>query len=196
MLMMNRTYGSPVWTAVDKLRYKGRHPYEKNIRFIAGNRLYFCRIRMQKRQHYDRNINTHQQLHSVRSNIIYQQSKHEWLVWTRYYGYVYTSQKSDWQYIDCVLTPDYASDRIGAVLFWDDAKGTSSVAFFDADGYYQQCGVYAKISSDPDFTYLGDGSVTYKLEKEDGAAYNCTLAISIDGDNVQFKVETDPLTQK
>ena len=105
-------------------------------------------------------------------------------------------KKSDWQYIDCVLIPDHASDRIGAVLFWDDAKGTSSVAFFDADGYYQQCGVYAKISSDPDFTYLGDGSVTYKLEKEDGATYNCTLAISTDGDNVQFKVETDPLTQK
>lgn len=56
---------------------QGGHLYEKNIRFIVGNRLYFCRIRMQKRQHHDRNINTHQQLHSVRSNIIYQQSKHE-----------------------------------------------------------------------------------------------------------------------
>lgn len=105
-------------------------------------------------------------------------------------------KKSDWQYIDCVLIPDYASNRIGAVLFWDDTEGKSSVAFFDADGYYQQCGVYAKVSSDPGFTYLGDGSVTYKLEKEDGTTYNCTLAISTDGDNVQFKVEADPLTQK
>ena len=39
------------------------------------------------------------------------------------------------QYIDCVLIPDHASDRVGAVLFRNDKEQSSNVAFFDADGY-------------------------------------------------------------
>lgn len=104
-------------------------------------------------------------------------------------------KKDNWEYIDCVLISDYASDRVGAVLFWDATKKSSNVAFFDADGYYQQCGVCAELATNPEFTYLGDGSVTYQLEKEDGTSYNCTLTISIDGNNVQFRVEDDFLKQ-
>lgn len=100
-------------------------------------------------------------------------------------------QKKDWRYIDCVLMPDHASDRVGAVLFRDDQKETSSVAFFNADGFYQQCGTYAKLSEKPDFTYLGDGAVTFKLESDDGTIYNFTITISIDGSNVNFKAEDD-----
>ncbi len=98
-------------------------------------------------------------------------------------------QETDWEYIDCVLMPDHASDRIGAVLFWDDKKGTSNVAFFNADGFYHQCGTYAKLSAKPDFSYLGDGAVTFKLEADDGTIYNFTITISIDGSNVNFKTE-------
>ena len=101
------------------------------------------------------------------------------------------AQETDWEYIDCVLIPDHASDRIGAVLFWDDKQQTSNVAFFDADGCFQQCGTYAKMSVEPDFMYLGDGAVTFKLETEDGTIYNYTLTISIDGSNVNFKAEDD-----
>lgn len=100
-------------------------------------------------------------------------------------------QETDWEYIDCVLIPDHASDRIGAVLFWNDKKQTSNVAFFDADGCFQQYGTYAKMSAEPDFMYLGDGAVTFKLETEDGTIYNYTLTISIDGSNVNFKAEDD-----
>ncbi len=100
-------------------------------------------------------------------------------------------KETDWEYIDCVLISDYASDCVGALLFWDDKKETSNVAFFNADGYYQQCGTYAKMSAKPDFTYLGDGSVTFKLETEDGTIYNYTITISIDGNNVNFKAEDD-----
>lgn len=99
------------------------------------------------------------------------------------------AQEADWEYIDCVLIPDHASDRIGAVLFWNDKKQTSNVSFFDADGYFQQCGTYAKISADPDFKYLGDGTVTFKLEAKDGTIYNYMLTISIEGSNVTFKAE-------
>ena len=101
------------------------------------------------------------------------------------------AQETDWEYIDCVLIPDHASDRIGAVLFWNDKNQTSNVAFFDADGYFQQCGTYAKMPAEPDFTYLGDGAVTFKLETDDGTIYNYTLTISIDGSNVNFKAEDD-----
>ncbi len=98
-------------------------------------------------------------------------------------------QEIDWEYIDCVLIPDHASDRIGAVLFRNDKEKTSNVAFFDADGYFQQYGTYARMSDEPDFQYLGDGAVTFKLETEAGTIYNYTLTISIDGSNVNFKAE-------
>lgn len=105
-------------------------------------------------------------------------------------------RKRDWEYVDCVLITDDASDCVGAVLFWDDAKQSSNVAFFDADGYFQQSGAYAKLPEDPDFTYLGDGSVTYKLEKEDGTIFDFTLTISTDGGNVQFIAEAEDETLK
>lgn len=100
-------------------------------------------------------------------------------------------QETDWEYIDCVLIPDHASDRVGAVLFRNDKEQTSNVAFFDADGYFQQCGTYARMSDEPDFQYLGGGAVTFKLETEDGIIYNYTITISIDGSNVNFKAEDD-----
>ena len=101
------------------------------------------------------------------------------------------AQETDWEYIDCVLIPDHASDRVGAVLFRNDKEQTSNVAFFDADGFYQQCGTYAKMSANPAFTYLGDGCVTFRLETEDGIIYNYTITISIDDSNVNFKAEDD-----
>ena len=100
-------------------------------------------------------------------------------------------KEADWEYIDCALMPDHASERIGAVLFWDAQRETSSVAFFDADGFYHCSGIYGKISDEPDFTYLGDGAVTFKSETEDGTTYHYTLTIAIDGSDVFFKVETD-----
>ena len=98
-------------------------------------------------------------------------------------------QETDWEYIDCVLIPDHASDRVGAVLFRNDKEQTSNVAFFDADGYFQQYGTYARMSDEPDFQYLGGGAVTFRLETEDGIIYNYTITISIDDSNVNFKAE-------
>ena len=100
-------------------------------------------------------------------------------------------QETDWEYIDCVLIPDHASDRVGAVLFRNDKEQTSNVAFFDADGYFQQYGTYARMSDEPDFQYLGGGAVTFRLETEDGIIYNYTITISIDDSNVNFKAEDD-----
>ena len=97
--------------------------------------------------------------------------------------------RTDLEYIDCVLMPDHASDRVGAVLFSNNTHGTSNVAFFDADGYFQQCGTYAQTADEPNFTYLGDGAVTFQLKAEDNTVYNYTLTLSIEGNGVYFKAE-------
>ena len=95
--------------------------------------------------------------------------------------------------IDCVLIPDYAYDRVGAVLYWDGKKETTNVAFIDADGYNQSCGIYEKTYSQADFTYLGNGEVAFVLQSEEGEIYNCNITLSIDGSNVNFTVEDDLL---
>ncbi len=97
--------------------------------------------------------------------------------------------RTDLEYIDCVLMPDHASNRVGAVLFRNNTHGTSNVAFFDADGYFQQCGTYAQTADEPNFTYLGDGAVTFQLKAEDNTVYNYTLTLSIEGNGVYFKAE-------
>ena len=97
--------------------------------------------------------------------------------------------RTDLEYIDCVLMPDHASDRVGAVLFRNNTHGTSNVAFFDADGYFQQCGTYAQTADEPNFTYLGDGAVTFQLKAEDNTVYNYTRTLSIEGNGVYFKAE-------
>lgn len=101
------------------------------------------------------------------------------------------AKETEWEYIDCAVFSDYACNRIGAVLFEDKNRGTSNVAFFDSDGFFHQSGTYAKTAEEPDFTYLGDGTVTFKLEAEDGTIYHYTLTIFIDGVYVSFKAEDD-----
>ena len=98
---------------------------------------------------------------------------------------------TDLEYIDCVLMPDHASDRVGAVLFRNNTSKTSEVAFFDANGYFQQCGTYAVTADEPNFTYLGDGAVTFRLKSKNGTMYNYTLTLSIEGNGVYFKAEDD-----
>ena len=95
------------------------------------------------------------------------------------------------EYLDCVLIPDYASERIGAVLFENTQDGTTEVAFFDVNGYAQQCGIYAKAAETPELTYIGDGTVTFKLEMDEDIIYNCTVSISVEGGNTKFVITED-----
>lgn len=100
-------------------------------------------------------------------------------------------QEDDWAYLDCVLMPDRAYDRIGAVLFLDTGKGTCNTAFFDADGDFQQSGTAVRIADDPELTYLGDGTVSFKLISEDDTVYTYALAFSIQGNHVSFQAKDD-----
>ena len=96
-----------------------------------------------------------------------------------------------WNIIDCVLLHDNAYDRIGALLYWDSEKETTNVAFLDATGFSKSCGVYAKTSSNAQFTYLGNGEVTFVLELQNEQIYNCKITLLVDGNNVNFTVDTD-----
>lgn len=102
-------------------------------------------------------------------------------------------REPEWEYVDCAIFPDLAYGQIGAVLFWDNKKETSSVAFFDENGCFQQCGTYARMAGNPDFTYLGNGKVTYQMQTDTGEIYTYVLMISIDGNGVHFVAE-DNLT--
>ncbi len=105
--------------------------------------------------------------------------------------YRITNGKIELKYIDCTLMSDCASDRIGAVLFQNTEDGTTNIAFFDKDGLAQQCGIYAKVADSPDLTYLGDGTVTFKLETDEHIIYNCNISISVEDGNVAFVIIDD-----
>ena len=102
-----------------------------------------------------------------------------------------TNREGKLEYIDCVLVADKASDRVGAVLFWNPDEETTNVAFYDEDGFANRCGVYAKPAPNSVFEYLGDGKVTFQLETEGGVIYRHALTISVDGSDVFFVSEDD-----
>ena len=103
-----------------------------------------------------------------------------------------SAKKQNWEFVDSLLIADHASGRVGAVLFWDDEKETSNVAFFDGEGFYQQSGIYGKTAEDPAFSYLGNGTVTFQIIADDGITYMCSLSIEIEGADVNFTVGMTP----
>ena len=102
--------------------------------------------------------------------------------------YTMTNGETGIEYLDCVVIPDCVDRRIGAVLYKNTQEGTAEVAFFDANGYAQRCGVYAKVAETPDLTYIGDGTVAFKLEKDEGIIYNYTVSLCVEGGNTKFVV--------
>ena len=105
--------------------------------------------------------------------------------------YSMTNGEIGLEYLDCVLMPDNAGERIGAVLFGDTKEGTTNIVFYNAEGYAQQCGVYAKAADIPDLTYLGEGEVTFKLETDEHIIYNCNISIAVDDSDVEFVITDD-----
>lgn len=95
------------------------------------------------------------------------------------------------EYIDSTLMPDHTSDCIGAVLFKNTEDGTTMVAFFDEEGFAHTCGTYAKVAEEADFAYLGDGTVTFKVEMEKDIFCNYNVTISVEEDNVAFVITED-----
>lgn len=101
-------------------------------------------------------------------------------------------QEPDWVFIDCLTTPDKANGCVGAALYWDGEQSTL-VRFFEEDGYSYCAGPVAKTAQDADFTYLGDGKVTFRLQTDDAAAYDYTLTLKKTDDGASWTAR-DSLT--
>ena len=86
-------------------------------------------------------------------------------------------KEPEWAFIDCLTTPDKANNCVGAVLYWD-GEASTLVRFFDETGYSYCAGPVAKAADEPGFTYLGDGTVTFRLQADDGTVYDYTLTLS------------------
>ncbi|MGN0553122.1 MAG: M56 family metallopeptidase [Oscillospiraceae bacterium] len=101
----------------------------------------------------------------------------------------YNMENSDkLKLIDCVVIPDRAFTPIGAVLFEYTVNGAVEVAFFDEDGFAQRCfwSFHTKAADPPDLTYLGNGTISFKLETEEHTISTYTLTINDDGSDGGF----------
>ena len=92
---------------------------------------------------------------------------------------------------DCTLVTctdmfDFAYDRVGVILYTDSKEGYIHVAFMDAKGNMQHCGVEAELLDLPEFTYLGNGEVTFKVCSKDGTSYTQKISFSVDEERVNF----------
>ena len=100
-----------------------------------------------------------------------------------------TNANEDCTLVACASMFDFAYDRVGVVLYTDSKEGYIHVAFMDAEGNMQHCGVEAELLDSPEFTYLGNGEVTFKVCSKDGENYTQKIAFSVDGEGVNFVAE-------
>ena len=100
-----------------------------------------------------------------------------------------TKADADCTLITCASMYDFAYDRVGAILYTDSKEGYIHVAFMDEEGNMQHCGVEAQLVESPEFTYLGNGEVTFKVCSKDGIKYTQKISFSADEDGVNFVSE-------
>ena len=91
--------------------------------------------------------------------------------------------------IACASMYDFAYDRVGTILYTDSKEGYIHVAFMDKEGNQQHCGVEATLVDSPEFTYLGNGEVTFKVCSKDGKNYTQKISFSVDEEGVNFVSE-------
>ena len=96
---------------------------------------------------------------------------------------------ADCTLVTCTGMFDFAYDRVGAILYTDGKAGYIHVAFMDKEGNLQHCGVEAKLVESPEFTYWGNGEVTFKVCSKDGINYIQKIAFSVDEEGVNFVSE-------
>ena len=89
------------------------------------------------------------------------------------------------------LAYDGAYDRIGVALYTTEKDGVTNLAFLDAAGDYQTCGIVAPPSEDGSLSYQGDGTVTFQVLDQDGAALGYRVSFSMDGADVHFVAASD-----
>ena len=99
------------------------------------------------------------------------------------------TEHGDCPVLDCVPVTDGAYDMVGVVLYWDEERESTIVSFLDADGGSQEAGPKARAVDPPELMYVGEGTVVFLLEKEDGSTTNYALTCSIKENEVHFSAE-------
>ena len=99
------------------------------------------------------------------------------------------TEHGDCPVLDCVPVTDGAYGMVGVVLYWDEDRASTIVSFLDANGGSHEAGPAARAVEPPELTYVGEGTVVFLLEKEDGSTTNYALTLSVDGDAVHFEAQ-------
>ena len=99
------------------------------------------------------------------------------------------TEHGDCSVLDCVPVTDGAYGMVGVVLYWDEDRASTIVSFLDANGGSHEAGPAARAVEPPELTYVGEGTVVFLLEKEDGSTTNYALTLSIDGEAVHFEAQ-------
>lgn len=97
----------------------------------------------------------------------------------------------EWKLIKCVSVYDFAYDRVGVVLYTtENDTEYVNVAFMDEEGIMPQCGIEAVLDENTEFTYHGNGEVTFNVCSKDGVKYKQKIVFSKHDDEVNFISES------
>lgn len=100
-----------------------------------------------------------------------------------------SARETDWELIACQAVSDLASGRVGTVLF-TDREQNAWVAFLDEDGVCQRCGTSSPLASEPEFAYLGNGTVSFRLQPPGEGPKLCRITFTSENGDV-FWVRED-----
>lgn len=93
--------------------------------------------------------------------------------------------------LHCAVVDDGAYDRVGVVLYTTAGQDTTYLAFLDAQGYSQTCGIVAPPLDDGALVYQGDGTVAFQIQGSDGAPIDYQVSFSADGTDANFVIVSD-----
>ena len=100
------------------------------------------------------------------------------------------NRESEWNLIECVSVYDFAYDRVGVVLFTKRDTECINVAFMDGEGTMPYFGVEAVLDENIEFTYHGNGEVTFNVWLNDEVKYKQRIVFSKYNDEVKFVSES------
>lgn len=97
----------------------------------------------------------------------------------------------EWKLIKRVSVYDFAYGRVGVVLYTtENDTEYVNVAFMDEEGIMSQCGIEAVLDEKTEFTYHGNGEVTFNVCSKDGVKYKQKIVFSKYDDEVNFVSES------
>lgn len=68
----------------------------------------------------------------------------------------------------------------------DVDRGMAEVAFMDMEGYFQKIGLSASPAPEPEFTYMGNGVVTFRLLTDEGESYTSEIVFTKKDNEIKY----------